>query len=117
MGSTRLSPLGGAAREVASLGLGVFLLCPRGKPPLTPHGHLDATTEEAVIRRWWERRPGGNVGFAGHHLRHGVDPFMVLERLLPGNAPRCHPSLSDAEVTRTVESVAGCELRGRRNRG
>jgi hypothetical protein len=254
MGATRLSPLGEAALEVASLGLGVFPLRPRGKAPLTRHGHLDATTEGAVIRRWWERRPDANVGLAiprglvvvdiddrkalfrlraedrvlpatvksitgrglhlyyrteaeirnavelfpgvdlrgvggyvvappsvhptgaryrwevplsqeglteapgwigeaalkrrsgrarapeawrritsegvrpgkrndttaslaGHLLRRGVDPFVVLELLLAWNAARCHPPLSDAEVTRTVDSVAGCELRRRQGRG
>lgn len=254
MGSTRLSPLGEASLEVARLGLGVFPLRPRGKAPLTRHGHLDATTDEAVIRRWWKRRPDANVGvaipaglvvvdiddmeallrlkaedrvlpatvksttgrglhlyyrteaeirnavqlfpgvdlrgvggyvvappsihptganyrwevplswtnlteapgwigkdvlerragharapeewrritsegvrhgkrndtvasLAGHLLRRGVDPFVVLELLLSWNAARCHPSLSDAEVKRTVDSVAGCELRRRRGHG
>jgi hypothetical protein len=253
MGSARLSPLGQAALEVASLGLGVFPLRPRGKTPLTAHGHLDASIEEEAILLWWGRRPHANIGLAipsglvvvdiddpaaplrlkaegrelpatvksstgrgvhlfyrteaefrnavqlfpgvdlrgvggyvvappsihptgacyrwevplsaanlaqapgwigeaalkrhtsharsqeewrritsegvrpgkrndtmaflaGHLLRRGVDPFVVLELLLSWNAARCRPPLSDSEVTRTVDSVAGCELRRRQCR-
>ena len=254
MSSAHLTPLGRAALEIAGLGFEVFPLRPRGKTPLTAHGHLDATTAGAVIRSWWERWPQVNVGLAiprglvvvdiddptallrlkaedrelpatvksttgrgfhlfyrteaeirnavqlfrgidlrgvggyivappsvhptgacyrwevppspdnfseaprwlqevvtegragnarapaawrritsegvrhgkrndaiaslaGHLLRRGVDPFVVLELLHSWNATRCHPPLSDAEVTRTVDSVAGCELRRRQGRG
>lgn len=254
MGSARLSLLGEGALEIVSLELAVFPLRPRGKAPLTPHGHLDATTDEAVIRDWWERWPQANVGLAvprglvvvdiddlkalprlraegrelpatvksttgrglhlfyrveaelrnavqlfpgvdlrgvggyvvappsihptgaqyrwevppspasfaeapgwigeaalerrggharppeewrrittervsqgqrndtlaslaGHLLRCGVDPFVTLQLLLAWNATRCLPPLPDVEVTRTVDSVAGCELRRRQGRG
>jgi hypothetical protein len=38
-----------------------------GKAPvgrLAPHGHHDATTDEAIIRRWWAACPNANVGVA-----------------------------------------------------
>lgn len=38
-----------------------------GKHPhtqLTPRGHLDATTEEQVIRDWWATDPGAGIGVA-----------------------------------------------------
>lgn len=57
------------------------------------------------------------ASLAGHVLRRGVDPFVVLELLLAWNTARCHPPLTEAEVTRTVDSVAGCELRRRQGRG
>jgi hypothetical protein len=57
------------------------------------------------------------ASLVGHLLRRGVDPFVALELLLAWNAVRCHPPLSEAEVTRTVDSVAGCELRRRQCRG
>ena len=254
MSSARVIHLNRAALEIAGLGFAVFPLRPRGKTPLTAHGHLDATTEAAVIRPWWERWPQANIGLAiprglvvvdiddleafhrlkaenrelpatvksttsrgvhlfylteaelrnavqlfpgvdlrgvggyvvappsihptgaqyrwevppspasfaeapgwlleaatesrggharapeawrritsegvrhgkrndttaslaGHLLRRGIDPFVVLELLLAWNAARCHPPLSDAEVTKTVDSVAGCELRRRQGRG
>lgn len=253
MSSARSTPLGRAALELAGLGLAVFPLRPRGKAPLTTHGYLDATTDGAVIRSWWERWPQANVGLtiprglgvvdiddlealprlkaegrdlpatvksttgrglhlfyrtqaeirnavqifpgvdlrgvggyvvappsihptgaryrwqvplssanlteapvwigeavmerrgsharlpeewrrmttegvsqgqrndtlaslAGHLLRRGVDPFVVLQLLLAWNATRCLPPLPDVEVTRTVDSVAGCELRRRQRR-
>jgi hypothetical protein len=31
---------------------------------LTPRGHLDATTEEQVIRDWWATDPGAGIGVA-----------------------------------------------------
>jgi hypothetical protein len=34
------------------------------KTPLTGHGFQDATTDPAVIRAWWARWPGANVGIA-----------------------------------------------------
>ena len=37
--------------------------CKRGgKEPLTPHGHLNATTDRSRITAWWNRYPGANIG-------------------------------------------------------
>jgi putative DNA primase/helicase len=33
-----------------------------GKVPLTPHGAHDGTTDEATIRKWFERWPNANLG-------------------------------------------------------
>lgn len=46
------------------------------------------------------------ASLSGHLLWHGVDPGVVLELLLCWNRVRCRPPLSDAEVARTVESIA-----------
>jgi hypothetical protein len=35
-----------------------------GKHPRTQHGLTDATTDEATIRRWWQRWPDANVAIA-----------------------------------------------------
>ena len=51
--------------------------------------------------------------FAGHLLRHYVDPRVALELLLAWNATRCEPPLDHAEVVRTINSIAGAELRRR----
>lgn len=45
----------------------VFPCVPRDKRPLAglaPRGFLDASNDEAVIRRWWEAKPDANVGIA-----------------------------------------------------
>lgn len=46
------------------MGWRVFPLEPRGKEPATVHGLLEATTDEAQIRAWWEAVPDRNVGVA-----------------------------------------------------
>lgn len=41
----------------------VFPITPRKKsPPLTKHGHQDASTSEKQIRLWWEKWPAANIG-------------------------------------------------------
>jgi putative DNA primase/helicase len=51
-----------AAEAYASAGIPVLPLKPRDKLPLTPHGHLDATTDIQKIREWWERWTNANIG-------------------------------------------------------
>ena len=58
-----------AALAYAARGWPVFPLKPRDKVPAIPKteggsGFYDATTDPAVIRRWWERWPDANVGLA-----------------------------------------------------
>jgi len=52
---------------------------------------------------------------AGHLLRHRVDPFVTLGLLQSWNATNCNPPLPAADVERIVNSIAGKELRRRRN--
>jgi hypothetical protein len=51
--------------------------------------------------------------FAGHLLRRYIDPHVVLELLLAWNQARCKPPLAHADIVRTVNSIAGKELRRR----
>lgn len=37
---------------------------PRQKTPATRHGVKDATTNPAIIRRWWKEWPAANIGIA-----------------------------------------------------
>ena len=46
------------------------------------------------------------ASLAGHLLWHGVDPDVVAELLSCWNAVRCRPPLEEAEVLRTVGSIA-----------
>jgi hypothetical protein len=40
---------------------------------MTPHGHKDATTDEAQIRRWWEKWPRANIG-----VRTGLQSGLLV---------------------------------------
>jgi Bifunctional DNA primase/polymerase, N-terminal/Primase C terminal 1 (PriCT-1) len=51
--------------------------------------------------------------FAGHLLRHFVDPYVALELLLAWNTAHCRPPLDAKEITRTVNSIAGKEFKRR----
>lgn len=50
------------ALHCARRGVPIFPLKPRGKKPLTTHGFHDATTEETIIRKWFEETPDANIG-------------------------------------------------------
>lgn len=51
-----------AAIGYAGLGWAVHPLKPRAKEPATPHGCYDATTDTAMIRKWWAKSPNANIG-------------------------------------------------------
>lgn len=53
-----------AALRYAELGYPVFPCAPARKEPLTPNGHLDATTDPTQIEQWWSARPNANVAIA-----------------------------------------------------
>jgi len=58
------NPLLSEALRLTRLGYAVFPCRPGRKEPATPHGVLDATTDEATIRTWWARWPDANVALA-----------------------------------------------------
>lgn len=53
-----------SALAYAALGWAVFPLKPGEKTPLTKHGLHDASTDESVIRTWWQQHPNANIGIA-----------------------------------------------------
>lgn len=53
-----------AALDYAARGWRIFPCKPRTKYPATPHGCKDATTDEKLIRAWWQRWPEANVALA-----------------------------------------------------
>lgn len=57
------SETGAAAIEYAKkYSIPVFPLWPKSKNPIPKHGFKDASTDDAVIRQWWEKTPAANVG-------------------------------------------------------
>lgn len=50
-----------------------------GKHPITRHGVHDATTDPVLIREWWRRSPGANVGIA----TGGASGLVVVDLDLP----------------------------------
>ncbi len=99
MSWTRPNLLGAAAIQYAGLGFAVFPLQPGGKAPRTTHGHLDATTDPALIRLWWESCPGANVGLAIPIglLVVDIDDLDALLRL----------KAEDRELPTTAKSLTG----------
>jgi hypothetical protein len=61
---TATSDLGAAALAYAERGWHVFPLKAGRKEPDTPHGHLDATSDPALIRAWWAATPNAGIGLA-----------------------------------------------------
>lgn len=53
-----------AALAYAAASIPVFPLRPRDKQPMVPNGFYCATTDAAIIRRWWQREPCANIGAA-----------------------------------------------------
>jgi hypothetical protein len=52
------------ALEYAKAGYHVFPCQPKGKAPLAPKGHKDATIDKRIIREWWEKWPDANIGLS-----------------------------------------------------
>ena len=53
-----------AALEYAARGWHVHPLRSRGKEPITPRGHKDASVDPDVICAWWTANPDANIGIA-----------------------------------------------------
>lgn len=76
-----------------------------------PHGHSRAHWRSLARDGVGEGQRNNSIAsLAGHLLRHGVDPDVVEELLWAWNQARCRPPLDDAEVSRTVQSIARLHL-------
>lgn len=69
-----------AALAYASWGWPVLPVIPNGKLPATTHGVHDATTDEAIIRKWFEGKPDLNVAIAA-----GARSGLVVYDIDPRN--------------------------------
>lgn len=62
------------AMAYAAHGIPVFPCQPLAKTPITPKGFYDASTDPAMIRRWWSRIPTANIA-----MPTGSPGFDVLD--------------------------------------
>ena len=93
-----------AARKYAELGMPVFPLQPRGKAPATASGCLQATTDTAVIGRWWDAAPDMNVAIATGGAS-GVFVVDVDDEI--GEATIRELERANGALPSTVESLTG----------
>lgn len=63
-----------AAARYAAAGWSVLPLAERGKAPLVADGYLGATTDAAVVAKWWTRWPTANIG-----VRPGAAGYVVAD--------------------------------------
>lgn len=121
-----------AAIRYAHAGHPVFPLKPRQKVPaghLVPHGVKDATTDVAVIERWWDYGLAGyNIGLATGYAAdvldvddvdafdrwvgvHGVDVFSCAAYCVTGSGGRHLYWVAEPGGNRT-KHIPGCDWRG-----
>lgn len=99
------SQLHGAALAYSKKGKPVFPCKPGGKEPLTPRGHLNATTDAARINGFWNAHPGANIGIPTGE-RSG---FLILD-IDEGGAASLHELEREhggLPATYTVETGSG----------
>jgi Bifunctional DNA primase/polymerase, N-terminal/Primase C terminal 1 (PriCT-1) len=81
------------------------------EPPATRHNGPPPEWHRIVADGVAEGRRNDTLArLVGHLLRRFVDPHVALELVLCWNSTRCRPPLDEAEVARTVNSIAQREL-------
>ena len=105
----------GQALAYAARGWPVFPCKPGRKEPNTARGFLDATTDAAAIRGWWQRHPDDNVAIAtglpavdvldvdvkpGRQRLRGLQPAQGSRDAHRGQRPRPHALRRPARVLR-----------------
>jgi hypothetical protein len=92
-----------AAIGFARRGIPVFPCTPGGKAPLTPRGHLDASTAPDQIREWWTRWPDANIG-APTGKRSGI---LALDVDQPAGLVELEAEHGKLPATRTHSTGSG----------
>lgn len=81
-----------------------------GKEPLTAHGVLDATTDQAVISQWWDRYPDANIGISTGSRSGGlvvIDLDIDEARDLNGYEVLKEWQQEHGELPETWQSITG----------
>ena len=76
-----------------------------GKHPRTPHGCLDATTDETVINGWWSQWPDAHVGVATGEVS-GFDVLDIDPRH-GGDESLAELEAEQGEMPATIEQLTG----------
>ena len=85
------------------------------QPKARPVTHPKTSISDLVITGVKEGQRNSSLArLAGHLLRQRVDPYVALGLLRSWNQQSCQPPLAEAEIMRTIDSIAGAELRRRR---
>ena len=78
-----------AVSRLAERGMAVFPVKPN-KHPLTQHGCLDGTKDQAFINSWWTKWPTANIAIAtGKPSRIFVLSRLLKDRRSCGSSYRC----------------------------
>jgi KaiC/GvpD/RAD55 family RecA-like ATPase len=76
-----------------------------GKHPIAAHGVKEATTDEATIKRWWERTPEANIGVAAGA---GAGFFVLdIDTAKGGDDSLLELQCTHGELPPTVEAITG----------
>jgi putative DNA primase/helicase len=86
------------------------------KPPCDPMAMKDGWRKLSAEGISEGRGNTAVARLAGHFLRRYIDPYVTLDVLRCWNACPCRPPLDDAELVKTVISIAIRELARRRAR-
>ena len=92
-----------AALTYAEQGWPVFPCKPGGKAPLTPNGHLDATTAASRIAAWWHRWPDANIGIP----TGGRSGILALDVDHPASLDELEAEHGKLPATRTHSTGSG----------
>jgi hypothetical protein len=93
-----------AAVAYAEKGTAVLPLQPRGKTPATASGVKQATTDTAIIERWWTSAPNMNVGIATGS-RSGIFVLDVDDEA--GEQSLRELERANGDLPETVEAITG----------
>jgi hypothetical protein len=93
-----------AAIRLAEKGMAVFPVKPN-KQPLTKHGCLDATKDQALINWWWSKWPAANIAIATGE-KSGV--FVLdVDPDKGGEAALAKLELEPGQLPSTIEVITG----------
>lgn len=106
----------GTLRDYALLyairGVPVLPLIPLSKRPLTGHGLLDATVDQAKINWWWSQTPDANIGLLTGILFDVADVDLARGALSWARMPDNKPTMKFAGrvIYGTVSTPRGTHL-------